>query len=85
MVAWILAEAATATLAALRITTATLAASRSRASLLIRETLAAWRGSAAPLPLRLHALPPLLVHNRVGPCLRAPPLLSPASLLDCNA
>ena len=81
MVAWILAEAATATLAALRITTAMLAASRSRASLLIRETRAARRGGAAPPPLRLHALPPL----RVGPFLCAPPLLSPASLLDCNA
>jgi len=33
----------------------------------------------------LHTLPPLLVHDRMGSCLRAPPLLSPASLLDCNA
>jgi len=32
----------------------------------------------------LHTLPPLLVHDRMGSCLRAPPLLSPASLLDCN-
>ena len=85
MVAWILAEAATATLAALRITTATLAASRSHASLLICETRVARHSRAAPASLRLHAVPHLLVHDCVGPCLRAPPLLSPASLLDCNA